>query len=108
MCLDCGSPDDDWSGCTECGLPDAGAADCHASCRRNPDAANPERDFSNWQPPPIALAAGTSPGVPSGMWNVTDRSVEHSWWTHEVPNGLFGAVLIYKNDDFTKTGSGQT
>eukprot|EP01046_Picozoa_sp_COSAG06_P018904 COSAG06_NODE_1330_length_9845_cov_6.248204_2_plen_1304_part_00 len=31
-CLDCGSPDDSWAGCNQCGLPDAGADDCTAAC----------------------------------------------------------------------------
>ena len=41
-CLDCGSPDDDWVGCGDCGLPAAGAADCSSQCPAFPDvvAAN--------------------------------------------------------------------
>ena len=33
MCTDCGGSTDNWAGCTTCGLPEAGAADCTASCQ---------------------------------------------------------------------------
>ena len=37
MCLDCGEPGDNWAGCTSCGLPEAGAADCTEKCQASPD-----------------------------------------------------------------------